>query len=96
MITEKNPIDLRGCSCRSLFNFTLDENDLYKIYGEVKSDDCSLDLNFILHELTASAKQEPIVTYSFIISCTSVLLIFGFARHTQDCISENFAKKTSI
>jgi len=40
--------------------------------------------------------QTPIVTYSFIISCTSILLIFSFAKHTQDCLSENFAKRTSI
>jgi transmembrane E3 ubiquitin-protein ligase len=41
--------------------------------------------------------QEPIVSYSFIISCVSVALIFAYSKHAQDCIlSETSARKSSI
>lgn len=41
--------------------------------------------------------QQPVVSYSFVISCVSITLILAFSRHTQDCIaSESVAKKTPI
>lgn len=92
---EQNKFDDEKCLCKSAFNFTLN-GEAFNLDGYLKSENCGLDIRINLQELNLSAKQEPVVTYSFIVSCTAVLLIFGFARHTQDCSSENVAKKTSI
>ena len=55
-------------------------------------------------KFTASARklkrtqlQEPIVSYSFVISCVSITLLLAFSKHTQDCVaSDRVAQKTSI
>lgn len=49
------------------------------------------------HRVGTNDMQQPIVSYSFIISCVSITLILAFSRQTQDCIaSESVAKKTPI
>jgi hypothetical protein len=56
-----------------------------------------LSFTAIGKKLKRNELQEPIVSYSFIISCVSISLILAFSKHTQDCVaSERVAQKTSL
>ena len=80
--------------CRGTSNFNL-SNEV--ISGEVYSEDCSFFFKITARELKMDDLQEPIVSYSFLISCISVALIFAYSKHAQDCLtSEATARKTSI
>jgi Ring finger domain len=58
---------------------------------------CGIDIEIEVNNLTEEDLQQPVVSYSFLISCISVALIFAFSKHAQDCFnSDSTARKTSI
>ena len=69
-----------------------------------KKASCTVSSHSEQFKFTASGKklklnqlQEPIVSYSFVISCVSITLLLAFSKHTQDCVaSDRVAQKTSI
>ena len=95
----------------SKFTLFSDNIKIKKIPGDLNctfnknSVDCSLLFEYTyIQSFSLKGKrvmtndmQQPIVSYSFVISCVSITLILAFSRHTQDCIaSESVAKKTPI
>lgn len=64
--------------------------------GTILSSNCSLSISLEVGQLTEEAIKEPKVTYSFIMSCICITLIFAFAKQTHLCASsDNAAKKVT-
>lgn len=88
------------CEANAFFEFTSDSSnsyDNYNIYdmqGTITGNNCSLSMFLEVSQITEETIKEPKVTYSFIVSCTCIALIFAFAKQTHLCAqSENTAKK---
>mmetsp|Transcript_21741 Transcript_21741/g.21499 ORF Transcript_21741/g.21499 Transcript_21741/m.21499 type:complete len:134 (+) Transcript_21741:352-753(+) len=73
-----------------------DEKEKYKMQISMKSNNCTLDLNFKLEEHTKNEQLSEALPYICLVSTTTIMLIVVFAKHTHDCYSESHAKKTSI
>lgn len=88
----QNQAKIQYCDGKS--NFTLNGQELT---GNLQSQNCGFLFEISLLPVNPEDLQEPIVSYSFLISCISVALIFAYSKHAQDCInSEASARKTSI
>ena len=87
------------CQADAFFEFSSDssDNDKYITYdmeGTITGKNCSLSMFLEVSQITEEIIKEPKVTYSFIMSCTCITLIFAFAKQTHLCAqSENTAKK---
>ncbi|OMJ89343.1 hypothetical protein SteCoe_8547 [Stentor coeruleus] len=78
-------------------NFLLNNSDMSALTLHLADDNLKFNITITAKVQKEEDLQEPIVSYSFVITCIGVALIFSFSKHSQDCInSENFARKTSI
>lgn len=77
--------------------FLLNNSDMSVLTLNLVDDNSGFNFTITAMVQKEEDLQEPIVSYSFVITCIGVALIFAFSKHSQDCInSENFARKTSI
>lgn len=68
----------------------------YQLEGSLFLYENTINVKLELQNYSDETKKEPIVAYSFVISAVSMLLVFAFAKHSQECVlSESRAKKTS-
>ena len=97
---ERNFIS--DCEAKANFKFSSEAPDFedsyssYEMEGTILSPNCSLSISLEVGQLTEEAIKEPKVTYSFIMSCICILLVFAFAKQTHLCAqSDNSAKKVT-
>ena len=81
-------------TCNGISIFNLEDNNLN---GTLISENCDLNIILKASPIISDELQKPIVSYSFVITCVSIALIFAYSKHAQDCTnSDATARKTSI
>ncbi|CAG9322178.1 unnamed protein product [Blepharisma stoltei] len=96
IIIPSNYKNITICEGASKIVSEKDKKEKYKMQISMKSNNCTLDLNFKLEEHTKNEQLSEALPYIILVSTTTIMLIVVFAKHTKDCFAESHAKKTSI